>query len=147
MLARMNFRPGHPDDAIAIGDLWFDSWLSSKPENPIVTKADLVERALAELAGRWEVTLAEADGALLGFLAVAAAERRLDQLFIAPHAQSQRIGAELLKVAKRRFPEGFWLKVDAANARAKAFYEREGLILIRSEIEDNRARMIYAFEP
>ena len=143
----MHLRQGHSRDAIAIGDLWFDSWLSTKPANPIVTNADLVERASRELAGRWEVTVAELDGKLLGFLAVAGAEQRLDQLYVTPTAQSRGIGAELLNVAKRRFPSGFWLKVDATNDRAKTFYERQGLTLTRTEIEDGRTRMIYSFAP
>lgn len=143
----MNLRPGHLDDAIAIGELWFDSWMSTNPVNPIVTKADLVQRALAELGSRWEVTVAEVDHKLVGFLAVAVAEQRLDQLYVAPSAQGYRIGAELLNVAKRRFPGGFWLKADASNDRARKFYEREGLTLTGKEIEDGRARMVYRFEP
>lgn len=147
MMMRMNLRQGHSTDATAIGELWFKSWLSAGPENPGVTQADLVERASRELAHRWEVTVAEIDGSLRGFMAVAPDEQRLDQLFVAPSAQSRGLGAELLKVAKRRFPGGFWLKVDASNDRAKAFYVREGLIFKRSEIENGRARMIYSFEP
>lgn len=143
----MNLRPGQLDDAIAIGELWFDSWMSTKPVNHIVTNADLVKRAFAELAGRWEVTIAEVDQKLVGFLAVAPAEQRLDQLYVAPSAQGNGIGAELLSVAKRRFPGGFWLKADASNDRARKFYEREGLTLTGKEIEDGRERMVYSFEP
>jgi ribosomal protein S18 acetylase RimI-like enzyme len=147
MVPRMNLRPGHSKDAVAIGDVWFDSWMSTKPTNPIVTNADLVKRAYNELAGRWEVTIVEADHKVIGFLAVAPAEQRLDQLYVAPSAQRRGIGAELLTVAKRRFPGGFWLKVDGRNERARKFYEREGLTLARTEIEDGRERMIYSFEP
>ena len=74
MVPRMNLRPGHSKDAVAIGDVWFDSWMSTKPTNPIVTNADLVKRAYNELAGRWEVTIVEADHKVIGFLAVAPAE-------------------------------------------------------------------------
>ncbi len=103
MVRRMSLRPGHLDDAVALGELWFGSWMSTKPVNPIVTNADLVKRALAELACRWEVTVAEIDHELVGFLAVAPAEQRLDQLYVAPSDQGHGIGAELLNVAKRRF--------------------------------------------
>ena len=103
MVSRMNLRPGHLHGAIAIGELWFDSWMSTKPVNPIVTKADLVQRALAELGSRWEVTVAEVDHKLVGFLAVAVAEQRLDQLYVAPSAQGYRIGAELLNIANDVF--------------------------------------------
>lgn len=146
-MAALIFRSGHAGDAGAIGDLWFDSWMSSKPAHRNVTRADLIERAAAEMAGRWEVTLAEADGKLLGFMAIAPAERRLDQIFVSPSAQGQSIGAELMSIAKRRLPDGFWLKVDGANARARKFYEREGLTLTRTEGESGRERMIYSFAP
>lgn len=141
----MKLRPAIPEDAAAIGELWFESWQSTGPEDASVTKADLIKRATGELADRWEVTVAEADGVLLGFVALAPNERRLDQLFIAPHAQGRGIGAVLLKLAKQRFAEGFWLRVGAANTRAIAFYEREGLAANHSE--SNEARVKYSFKP
>jgi ribosomal protein S18 acetylase RimI-like enzyme len=147
MISLMDLRPGHLDDAFAIGERWFDSWMSTKPVNPIVSKADLAQRAGAELAGRWEVTVAEVDHKMVGFLAVVLAEQRLVQLYVSPSAQSYRIGVELLNVAKRRFPGGFWLKAEASNVRVRKFYEREGLTLTGEEIEDGRVRMVYGFEP
>lgn len=141
----MKLRSAHPEDAAAIGELWFESWQSTGPEDASVTKASLIKRATGELAERWEVTVAEADGVLLGFVALAPSEGRLDQLFVAPHAQGRGIGAELLKLTKQRFAEGFWLRVGAANARARAFYEREGLVA--NHLESSEARVKYTFKP
>ena len=143
----MQFRSGDTRDAPAIGALWFDSWMSTMPADPAVTCADLTARAVDELSGRWEVTLAEIGERVVGFLAIVPAESRLDQLFVAPDEQGRGIGAALLTVAKGRLPGGFWLKADAANVGARRFYEREGLIVARHETEHGRARVVYAFAP
>jgi GNAT superfamily N-acetyltransferase len=123
----MKLRPYAPGDEAAMAGLWFESWLSVGLEHPVVTKAELVERLPRELAGRWDVTVAEADGRLLGFLALALSERRLDQLFIAPDAQRRGVGRTLFEVAKERMPDGFWLSTQPANGGARAFYEQCGM--------------------
>ena len=143
----MKIRPGDLRDAEAIGALWFESWKAGNPSDSAVTKADLMKRAARELAGRWKVTIAEVNDKLVGFLAIAPAEQRLDQIFVAPSKQRHGIGAELLKIAKQRLPDGFWLKADATNDRARKFYERHGLTFTRAESENGRERVIYRFEP
>lgn len=108
----MKLRPYAPGDEAALVELWFESWWSVGLEHPVVTKAALVERLPRDLAERWDVTVAEADGRLLGFLALALSERRLDQLFIAPDAQGCGVGKALFEVAKQRMPNGFWLSTN-----------------------------------
>ena len=141
----MKLRPYSPGDEAALAELWFESWLSVGLESPVVTKAELAERVPRELAGRWEVTVAETDGRVLGFLALAPAERRLDQLFIAPDAQGRGVGRALFEVAKQRMPDGFWLSTQPANRRACAFYERPGMALDRLEEGSAGDRVIYVF--
>ena len=143
----MKLRRGDPADCAAIAELWFASWTSSQPERPTITRVDLAERARTELRGRWEVIVAEGDGRLLGFLALAPDENRLDQLFVAPDAQRRGIGKRLLNAAKQRLADGFWLSADASNKRAMSFYEKEGLTLKRVEPSGANTKMVYAFEP
>lgn len=85
-----------------------------------------MERAATQLAHRCEVTVADIDASLRWFMAVATAEQRRDQLFVAPSAQSRGLGGELRRVAKRRLPAGFWRDVDASKERAKSLYVRGG---------------------
>lgn len=139
----MEFRPYAPEDEDALVDLWFESWRSVGLERPVVTKAEMAERAPRDLAGRWTVTLVEEAGALLAFLALDLAERRLDQLFVAPGAQGRGIGHALFQIAREQMPEGFWLSTQPGNARARAFYERHGMTLARIEPGPQGDRLIY----
>lgn len=105
------------------------------------------DRDLEKLVQRWEVTVAEADGILVGFLALALSEHRLDQLFVAPGAQGRGIGRRLVEVAKQRMPEGFWLSTRPDNRRARAFYERSGMGFDRLEPGQTGDRAVYVFPP
>jgi GNAT superfamily N-acetyltransferase len=143
----MDLRPYAPGDEAALAGLWFASWASLGFDEPVVTQADLAARVPRELAGRWEVTVAEADGRLLGFLALAPAEQRLDQLFIAPDAQGRGVGQALFEAARRRLADGFWLATQPTNGRARAFYERAGMTFDRLEPGEHGGRAIYRFTP
>ena len=112
-------------------------------ESPVVTQAELAARVPQELAGRWDVTVAEEDGRLLGFLALALSENRLDQLFISPSAQRAGVGRRLFGVAEQRMPEGFWLTTQPRNARACRFYERCGLVIDPSHEAASGDRVVY----
>lgn len=139
----MKLRPADASDAAALVELWFESWSSNGFEGPADIREIMAERVPRELGGRWEVTVAEADGRLLGFLALAGEEKRLDQLFIAPDVQGTGVGRTLFDVAIARFPDGFWLATQTENVRARAFYERRGMMLDRIE-ED---RVYYRLTP
>lgn len=137
----MKLRPYAPSDEAALVKLWFESWSSNGFEGPADIREIMAERVPREVVGRWDVTVAEADGRLVGFLALAIAEQRLDQLFIAPDTQGQGVGGALFAVAVERFPDGFWLTTQTENHRARGFYERRGMVLDRFE-ED---RVYYRF--
>jgi len=139
----MILRPARPDEAAAIAALWFESWASNGFEGHPDTRQMMIERVPCELVGRWEVTIAEESGRLLGFLALAPAEQRLDQIFIAPDAQGRGVGSTLFEIARARFPEGFWLTTQTENLRARGFYERRGMVVERFE-ED---RVYYRLAP
>src|ERR1700761_6427709 len=106
----MKLRPYNPTDEAALVDAWFDGWRSVGLSQPEVTRLDLAARVTDDLSSRWSVTVAEVGGWAVGFVALAVAENRLDQLFVHPNFQGQGIGAALFEVAKFEMPEGFWLR-------------------------------------
>ncbi|MCA6345803.1 MAG: GNAT family N-acetyltransferase [Phenylobacterium sp.] len=139
----MRLRPYEAADEGALVDVWFDSWRSVGLSHPVATKADLAARVPTEVAGRWTVTIAEHDGRVVGFLAVAHEENRLDQLFVHPDVQGSGVGAALFRAATAQLREGFWLSTQPGNRRARGFYERRGMVLDRLEGDSGSERAIY----
>lgn len=143
----MELRPYESSDEEALADVWFDGWRSVGLAWPVVTRDELAARVPREIAGRWTVTVAELDGRIVGFLALALAEGRVDQLFIRAEAQGRGIGAALLAIAAAQLPAGFWLSTQLGNHRARAFYEDRGMVLDRIEGAAGEERAIYVCKP
>ena len=142
-MSLIKVRPFIPGDEAVVVETWFRSWLSVGLERPVITQAYLADRLPRDLADRWDVTIAETDGKMLGFLALALNEKRLDQLFIAPDAQGRGIGHRLFEIARQRMPDGFWLSTQPGNTRARKFYERAGMRFDRFEPAPSGDRVIY----
>lgn len=143
----MKLRAYESSDQEALADVWFDGWRSVGLTWPVVSREDLAARVSRELAGRWTVTIAELDGRVVGFLALALAEDRLDQLFIRPEAQGHGVGTDLFEVAAARLSTSFWLSTQIGNQRARAFYEDRGMVLDRIEGAAGEERAIYVRKP
>ncbi len=66
----------------------------------------------------------------------------LDYLYVEPDMTGRKIGSALLERAKDRRPDGFSLWTFQQNERARRFYERHGLRLIRlTDGEGNEEKM------
>ena len=90
-------RPFRQQDADKLAALWHESWRSTGVQASSQTSlAQLRHRVSLELSDGWDVTVAEYEGDLLGFVALKRANHCLDQLFIAPRAKRLGIGRELL---------------------------------------------------
>ncbi|WP_110238666.1 GNAT family N-acetyltransferase [Nocardioides gilvus] len=81
---------------------------------------------LAEQMAQDETWVAEADGAVVGY--VRFTEEWLDDIYVDPAWSRIGIGAALLDLVKSRIPGGFGLWVFEENAGARAFYARHGLL-------------------
>ena len=64
--------------------------------------------------------IAEADGAMIGFVTVDPRTLYLDQIVVAPEHWGSGVGATLIAEAKRMSPAGLDLDVNTDNARAIA---------------------------
>jgi putative acetyltransferase len=72
------------------------------------------------------ITVAERAGGLVGFVTVDPRTRYLDQIVVAPEAWGSDVAGALIAEAKRLSPAGLDLAVNADNARAIRFYEKQG---------------------
>jgi ribosomal protein S18 acetylase RimI-like enzyme len=130
----MIIRPAVPEDYPVLVDLWFDSWMSIGIANETdLPRAGVRARFYEEVKSRWCLFVAEENGSLRGLLALVRRESRIDQIFIAPEAKGSGIGRLFLDHAKSELPDGIVLVTHTDNTRARAFYERHGFVLGRTE--------------
>ena len=117
------------DEAAAI-ELWQRTWQLAYPQIDFSTRVDWWrQRWHDELVPIATITVAEANGAMLGFVTVDPASLDLDQLVVAPEAWGGGVAKALVAEAKRISPNGLDLHVNTDNARAIRFYEREGFVI------------------
>jgi putative acetyltransferase len=92
------------------------------------------ERWRNELVPSTIVTVAERDGAVLGFVTVDPASGYLDQIVVAPETWGSALAAALLDEAKRIAPGKLELLVNQDNTRAIRFYEKHGFIISGADV-------------
>lgn len=125
----ITLRPATDGDRDRIAAIWYAGACLPDVGPPVMPgREELRRRVDAEMAGGWQVTLAELEGEAVGFLAIRPEQRLLAELFLDPACLHRGIGRRLLDHAKSAMPRGFSLFTTAANARARHFYEREGLV-------------------
>jgi len=129
-------RAARSEDAAACAAI-FNAWVDATPWMPRVHPADDVERFYREhIMATCQVTVAEADGRVLGFTAVDG-EGLVASFYLAPEARGRGVGRALLDAAKAERPEGLMLWAFVANAGALRFYAREGFVEVARTDGDN----------
>lgn len=147
MPPRFQIRAGQPGDADRLAVLAVQVWLHTYCPQGInrevaqyVLSELTVERFSARLAEPGtEFLVAEIDEWLVGFAALHAGAAcpadagllvELQTLYVQEHVTGQGIGSALLKAAEAKAraqsATPLWLTVNAQNARAIAFYARQG---------------------
>jgi putative acetyltransferase len=133
MQEHTRLRPSNEADNDAIAEVWHRS-ASLPGVGPAVmpTEADLRSRFDLELAAGWDVTVAVHRNEIIGFVAIKRKEAVLAELFVRPGSLGAGVGRMLLAHAIAAMPEGFTLYTRAANERARRFYEKAGLVELRT---------------
>jgi ribosomal protein S18 acetylase RimI-like enzyme len=126
-------RPATPADAVRVAAIWEEGWHEVHPgEVPPVlltvrTTESFAERAATRVG---DTLVAEVDGEVVGF--VMTEHDEVDQVYVAPAGRGTGAAGALLAEAERRIREAghasAWLAVVGGNARARAFYERQGWV-------------------
>jgi GNAT superfamily N-acetyltransferase len=124
-------RPADVGDADAVAEIWFAGWrdghLGHVPDEllPERTRESFAARAAARVD---ETVVAIVAGTVAGFVVVVGDE--VEQVYVAARHRGSGVAAGLLAEAERLVAAGgherAWLAVVAGNARARAFYERNG---------------------
>src|SRR5690242_17955633 len=150
MTAGLVLRSAVDRDRDAIAAIWHESaGLPTVGPARMPSPADLRARVDVEMEHNWEVTVAERAGVVVGFLAIKRDEAILAELFLRPEAIGAGIGGALLAVAKAAMPGGFTLFTRATNTRARRFYEKAGLVVLRTETHarDGDLIVFYGWAP
>ncbi len=124
----MQLRRAGPSDADAIADVFIASFEQLLSFLPRLHTHDEDRAFIRDLVERHEVWVAEDDGPIIGFAAIANA--KLEQIYVHPDHQGRGVGTELLAKTKERQPAGFTLWVFQQNEGARRFYETNGLQLV-----------------
>jgi len=124
-----------PDDESVAIELWRRTWQIAYPALDFSARvAWWRERWRNELVPQAVVTVAEIDGAIIGFVTVDPRNGYLDQIVVAPEAWGSDAGTLLLAQAKRIAPRGLDLHVNIDNARAIRFYGKHGFVVIGEDV-------------
>jgi chorismate mutase/GNAT superfamily N-acetyltransferase len=136
----LTLRPAAEPDAEPLAELFWAAREAAYPAMPrsIHTRDEgrhwfrevlgLEPRTIPMPAAR-ETWVAERDDALVGYAVVD--PEWLDSLYVRPDLTGHGIGSALLELVKGLRPDGFGLWVFETNTRARAFYERHGLHVVR----------------
>jgi chorismate mutase/GNAT superfamily N-acetyltransferase len=126
----LQFRTGLVDDLDAVYDVFVAA--SAAPGHPVETRTpeevrDWIDTFLDRPAELW---LACRDDDVLGFFVLRGSW--LSMIFVHPGRPARGVGAALMDVVKALRRQGFGLRVYQANARARDFYRRHGLVELES---------------
>jgi putative acetyltransferase len=126
---QFTLRPYTPADEDAAIALWQRTWAQHYPHIDFARRVNWWrERWRQELAPTATISVAEAGGRVAGFVTVDPKTGYLDQIVVAPEAWGSDVANMLMAEARRISPQGLDLKVNADNARAIRFYEKQGFV-------------------
>jgi putative acetyltransferase len=116
--------------------LWLHTWQKTYPDIDFARRLDwwrkqwrddLVPNARIVVAETRKETIGQNE--MIGFVTVDPRTHYLDQLVVAPEYWGSGVGSALIAEAKRLSPAGLNLDVNTDNARALAFYGKEGFVI------------------
>jgi len=139
----LKLRDYTPADEAAAIELWRHSWQQAYPNIDFTARVNWWrERWRNELVPQAKITVAEMDGVLEGFVTVDPKTGYLDQIVVAPEFWGSNVAAMLLDAGKRISPASLELLVNKDNARAIAFYEKNGFVYAGEDVNPVSGRPV-----
>ncbi|WP_041748044.1 GNAT family N-acetyltransferase [Bradyrhizobium cosmicum] len=141
-MSALNLRPYRPEDEAASIDLWHRTWQQAYPQIDFAARLEWWrERWRKDLVPKASIVVAEADGALTGFVTIDG-DGYLDQLVVDPDHWGSDAARLLVEEAKRLSPSGITLLVNKDNTRAIRFYERNGFAPAGDDVNPTSGRPV-----
>jgi putative acetyltransferase len=139
-------RPYTAADRDAAIALWRETWQQAYPSIDFAARETWWrERWDRELVPNANIVVADADGALGGFVTIDT-KGYLDQLVVAPRHWGSSLAPALLDEAKRLSPDGITLLVNTDNARAIRFYRRSGFVDAGGDVNPTSGKPVLRME-
>ena len=136
-------RPARVEEYDEIARVWMESWVSTGLAEPSAfLLANLRARVRREIEHGWSLFVLDDYGTIAAMLALHLPKRYLDQLFVAPDYQGRSLGRELLAFTRTQLPDEIWLRCARGNEKAWHWYEREGFVFEKEEIEPMNGLMM-----
>jgi putative acetyltransferase len=140
----ISFRRYDSRDEDASLMLWLRTWQAAYPQLDFAERLDWWRgRWRNELVPNAEVVIAEAEGAMVGFVTVNPRTLYLDQIVVAPERWGFGVGAALIAEAKRVSPAGLDLDVNTDNTRAIGFYGKQGFVISGAGVNPISGRPVH----
>jgi len=144
----LKVRPCTAADEDAAIELWRRSWQDAYPDIDFAARVGWWrERWRGELVPHAKILVAEMDGMLEGFVTVDPNTGYLDQIVVAPEFWGSNVAGLLLDAGKRISPARLDLLVNKDNARAIAFYEKHGFIMVGDDVNPVSGRPVFPNPP
>jgi ribosomal protein S18 acetylase RimI-like enzyme len=129
-------RPAHAEEYDEIARVWMESWVSTGLEQASnYLLANLRARVRREIENGWSLFVADDRGSIAAMLALHLPQLYLDQLFVAPAWQGRTLGRKLLAFTRTQMPEEIHLRCVRENEKAWRWYEREGFVFEKEQVE------------
>ncbi len=142
-MSRFHLRSYAAQDEDAAIALWHRTWTLAYPSIDFNARLQAWrERWRNELAPSANIIVAEYEGRMAGFVTIDSTGY-LDQLVVEPDSWGSKLGDQLLEAAKKCSPAGITLLVNADNARALRFYERNGFKHTHDDVNPASGRKIH----
>ncbi|MGH6737867.1 MAG: GNAT family N-acetyltransferase [Bradyrhizobium sp.] len=136
-------RPARAGEYDEIARVWMESWVSTGlAEVSGFLLANLRARIRREIDDGWSLYVADDHGAIAAMLAVHLQKLYLDQLFVAPEYQGRSLGRKLLAFTRTQLPDEIHLRCARENEKAWRWYEREGFVFEKEEVEPMNGLMM-----
>lgn len=142
-MSQIIIRPAHASEYDRIARVWMESWVSTGLEDASDSLLEkLRARVPMEVEKGWSLYVADDNGRLAAMLAMHLPDRYLDQLFVAPEYQGNSLGRRLLALTRQHLPDEIWLRCVRENEKAWRWYEREGFVFEKEQVEPVMGRMM-----